>query len=117
MWILHIIVGVIFLKMFDDFWDSYIFIKQSGEEKSISVKLLKDKKEFELYFDNQKKNMDFVIADIRETKNILKVYDKKDEEKGEVQIFWYRNRWQIFSEFFKELKQKTVIFFRKFRRL
>ena len=116
MWILHIIVGVSFLKIFDDFWDSYIFIKQSGEEKSISVKLLKDKKEFELYFDNQRKNKDFVIADIREAKNILKVYDEKDEEKGEVQIFWYRNRWQIFSEFFKELKHKTVIFFRMFRR-
>ncbi|WP_342991280.1 hypothetical protein [Streptococcus anginosus] len=75
-----------------------------------------DKSEFDLYFEDQTRSMDFAIDGIRGATEILKLYDRTGEEKDSIQIFWYRNRWEIFAEFFKELKYKTANFFRKFRR-
>ena len=73
-----------------------------------------DKGEFDLYFEVQTRNMEFEINEIQRTKEVLMLYDKAGEERDSIQIFWYSSRWEILSEFFKELKRKTVIFFRRF---
>jgi hypothetical protein len=108
--ILFIVSISIIQKRFGKFYDSYIFIKKDGEQKSISFTPLMDKSEFDLYFEDQTRNIDFDINKIQGDKEVLKLYNKAGEEKDFIKIFWYKNRWQIFSEFIKELKQKTVIF-------
>lgn len=112
--ILFIVSISIIQKRFGKFYDSYIFIKKDGEQKSISFTPLMDKSEFDLYFEDQTRNIDFDINKIQGDKEVLKLYNKAGEKKDSIKIFWYKNRWQIFSEFIKELKQKTVIFFRRF---
>ena len=115
-WIVGIIVLEILRRKFIKFYDDYFFVKKDGEQKSISFKRLIDKSEFDLYFEDQTRSMDFAIDGIRRAKGILKLYDRTGEEKDSIQILWYRNRWEIFTEFLKELKYKTANFFRKFRR-
>lgn len=113
-WIFSIIILEILQRTFSKFCDDYFFIKKFGEQKSISFTPLMDKGEFDLYFEDQTRNIDFDINKIQGDKEVLKLYNKAGEEKDSIKIFWYKNRWQIFSEFIKELKQKTVIFFRRF---
>lgn len=115
-WIVGIIILEILRRKFIKFYDDYFFVKKDGEQKSISFKRLIDKSEFDLYFEDQTRSMDFAIDGIRRAKGILKLYDRTGEEKDSIQILWYRNRWEIFTEFLKELKYKTANFFRKFRR-
>jgi hypothetical protein len=112
--ILFIVSISIIQKRFGKFYDSYIFIKKDGKQKSISFTPLMNKSEFDLYFEDQTRNIDFDIKKIQGDKEVLKLYNKAGEEKDSIQIFWYKNRWQIFSEFVKELKQKTVVLFRRF---
>lgn len=113
-WIIAIIILEILRRKFIKFCDDYFFIKKFGEQKSISFTLLIDKGEFDLYFEDQTRNMEFEINEIQRTKEVLMLYDKAGEERDSIQIFWYSSRWEILSEYFKELKRKTVIFFRRF---